>query len=192
MYLQGNPFFMELVYKTVSHPLQLRRILELQQLNLPNNISPQEKFKEGFVTVEHDYNLLQKMNSPFPHIIAVDNDIIIAYALVMLKELRKEIKVLKPMFNQIDKVLLKSGKSIRYFVMGQVCIDKAYRSKGIFYGLYNKMKEEMSENFEAIITEVDPENPRSLYAHLKQGFKILDSYKDEHGRPWELIIWDWS
>lgn len=182
---------MDIKYNTASNDDQLKAILQLQQDNLPKNISPHEKEKEGFVTVEHDFNLLKKLNSPYPHIIALEGNEVIGYALVMLPEFRNDIPILVPMFNQIDISLRKKNMNIKYFAMGQVCIAKSHRKLGLFYGLYDKMKNELSPYFDAVITEVDPLNQRSLHAHLKQGFEILESYRDEKGRPWELIIWEW-
>ena len=42
---------------------ELEQILDLQQRNLPKNISQEEREKEGFVTVEHDLDLLRAMNA---------------------------------------------------------------------------------------------------------------------------------
>lgn len=73
--------------------------------------------------------------------------------------------------------------------MGQVCIDKAYRKQGVFRGLYNKMSQALSDNYSAIITEVDQTNLRSLNAHLAIGFKKLYSYRSKN-QDWEILIWN--
>jgi len=65
---------------------------------------------------------------------------VIGYALCMLKEFKKEIEVLRPMFKQIDSILNKGGD---YIVMGQICIDKRFRKQGVFRGLYQFMKAQL-------------------------------------------------
>jgi predicted GNAT family N-acyltransferase len=170
-------------YKTVSTKKELEQILALQKTNLPNSLSSAEKKKEGFVTVHHGFDLLKRMNESCPHIIATRGMQVIGYTLCMHPKFGDEIEVLKSMFAEIENTS-KPFKS--FIIMGQVCVDKDYRKQGVFRELYNKMKETTSTEFEAIITEVDATNQRSLKAHYAIGFKTLSKYKGD-GRDWELI-----
>ena len=175
-------------YGVANTDNDLLQILDLQAINLPSNISEEEAQSQGFVTVHHDFDLLKKMNAPYPHIVARDSDRIIGYTLVMLRSFEKEIPVLIPMFQQIDAIIFDNKKlgNAKYFVMGQVCIDKAYRGRSIFAGLYNEMKKRMSPFFEYIITEVDKRNIRSLRAHEKVGFKNVLEYSTE--KDWVILL----
>lgn len=74
--------------------------------------------------------------------------------------------------------------------MGQICIDKQFRKQEIFRGMYHFMKQEMSSQYNMIITEVDVANTRSLNARYAVGFKLLQSYSSQ--QDWALISWDWS
>lgn len=179
---------------TVSHPSQIEQIQRLQQQNLPQNISPQEYQEQGFVTCEHTLGLLSQLNHPYPHVIAVDDDHLAGYALVMLASERNALEVLIPMFDRIDTLRWEDQpiNKITYFTMGQVCIDKQYRGQGLFYKLYDHMKEVMSPHFQLCITEVSSHNKRSLRAHANQGFQIIEKYNSPDGHPWEIIGWDWS
>ena len=87
------------------------------------------------------------------------------------------------MFKKIETVL---EKDINYMVMGQVCIAKLFRKKGIFRGLYSHMRKELKEKYQMIITEVDAENQRSLAAHYAIGFNDLLFYEASK-RKWHLI-----
>lgn len=162
---------------------ELGQILSLQKKNRPNALTEEEIAKEGFVTAVHTLDLLDRMNRVYPHIIAVEKDKVIGYALCMHPNFANEIDILKPMFEEINAILSRDQK---YMVMGQVCIDKAYRKMGIFQKLYEKMKEGIGTDFNCIITEVDALNTRSLNAHLSVGFKELKTYYS-HGRKWHLI-----
>lgn len=174
---------------------ELQQILALQAANLPQNISETELKKEGFVTVHHNFELLEAMNYPFPHIIAKDGDQVVAYALVMLRKFADKIPVLTSMFEMINESTFKE-KSVNdstYFAMGQVCIHKDYRGKGLFQNLYKTMQQHYSNDFQYIITEIAARNPRSLRAHSKVGFEDLKVFKDkEFGELWHLVIWDWQ
>ncbi len=172
-------------YTCVSTKEELEQILKLQKANLPTSISIKEKNIEGFVTVKHDMEILSNMNDIVPHILAKDESKVIGYALCMHPKFAERIAILKPLFSKIESLIKKETK---YIVMGQICIEKEYRKKGIFRKLYRKMKKSMAPDYSTIITQVDSVNTRSLQAHYTIGFKLLKSYKaDNHN--WELIIW---
>ena len=173
-----------ITYKKVTTTHELFQILELQEKNLPASISFEEKVIEGFLTVQHDFNLLNLMNDVCPHIIAKDGEQLVGYALCMHPKFENKIDLLKPMFREI-KNIIKPFKT--YVVMGQICVNKAYRRQGVFRNLYSKMQELTKTEFDCIITEVDITNRRSLQAHYAIGFKILSKYKS-NDRTWELIF----
>ncbi len=180
-------------YSKASTDLELRQILALQKANLPVNLSDAEIRSQGFVTVSHDFDLLAEMNAKSPHIIAKSGGEVIGYALVMLKSFRERIPILIPMFEQIDSIKY-NGKLMReidYFIMGQVCIAKEFRGKGVFNGLFEKMKFVMAPKYPAIVTEVAFRNARSMKAHAKVGFKTIKEYQSD-GEDWAIIAWDWS
>ena len=177
-----------IIYKRVETNQELHQILDLQHANIPSVISEDEKQQEGFVTVHHSFEILKAMDNKCPHIIAKSNGKVVGYALCMLKNFKEEIEVLKPMFQQID-ACLKQDET--YFVMGQICIDKAFRKRGIFHGMYAFMKQEMAPKYSMIITEVDEKNTRSLNAHYAVGFKLLRAYNTSQ-QNWILITWDWG
>lgn len=180
-------------FTTAQSRSDLQQILDLQQLNLPKNISKQEAKEQGFVTVHHDFETLEAMNNKYPHIIAKSQGQVIAYALVMLPEFRNKIPVLKPMFKKIDGLTYQNNllKDTPYFVMGQVCVDKDYRGKGIFSGLYQQMKKEMNLHFTYLITEIATRNTRSMRAHEKVGFETIHIFKDDT-EEWAIVAWDWN
>ncbi len=177
-----------ITYKRADSNEELNQILELQRANIPSVISEEESKTEGFVTVHHSFDILKAMNERCAHVIAKSSDKVVGYTLCMLKEFKTDIEVLKPMFGQIDACL---NNDETYVVMGQVCIDKAFRKQGIFRGLYEYMKQELRSDFDAIITEVDVANTRSLDAHYAIGFELLQSYQS-NGQDWALISFDLS
>lgn len=180
-----------ILYAIAESDADLYGILQLQRENLATAISREEALEEGFVTVEHNFALLKRMNTPYPHIIAKDADEVIGYTLVMLRDLRDEIPVLVPMFEQIDSIIYNEVplRVTRYFIMGQVCIAKEYRGQGVFPGLYQEMARRMAGSFDYIITEVSLRNQRSLRAHHKVGFETIREFRAEDGEEWAIVLW---
>ncbi|MBT8283379.1 MAG: N-acetyltransferase, partial [Muriicola sp.] len=112
-----------------------------------------------------------------------NGDRIVGYALCMHPDFKDEIPVLFSMFKIIEE---QSGIE-SFIVMGQICVAEDYRGKGVFRGLYLKMKEETSSFCDSIITEVDGRNTRSLEAHLAVGFRVIKKYQSD-GRDWYFIV----
>ena len=136
-------------------------ILKLQQQNLPHNISKEEATEQGFVTVEHSFDVLKRMNDVHLHVIAKHDGKVVGYALVMTKEFRNDIPVLISMFEMIDQLIYENEPlSVQnYFVMGQVCIAKDFRGLGIFDLLYNKLKEQLLLHFSFALLKL----PRAIF-----------------------------
>jgi len=63
------------IYKRAEAIEELNQILELQYANIPSVISREEKAKEGFVTVHHNFEVLKAMNDKCAHVIAVSKDL---------------------------------------------------------------------------------------------------------------------
>ena len=178
----------------VERDQQIYEILTLQSLNHKTSLSSKEIIDEGFVTCKHDFPLLKKMNYPCPHIIATFKGEVVGYCLVMSDDHRDELEVLQSMFKMIERQSI-DGQLIEskdYIAMGQVCIDKQHRRKGLFKKMYDHFREQLSIHYKYCITEVATSNVRSLQAHEAVGFKNLLSYKADDGKDWELIVWDWS
>tara|TARA_R100000935_G_scaffold38680_1_gene59951 strand:- start:56281 stop:56808 length:528 start_codon:yes stop_codon:yes gene_type:complete len=171
-----------ITYTLSTSDEELKQVLALQQRNLFASVSEEEQKTEGFVTVQHDFKLLKAMHTKCPHTLAKDGNKVVGYALSMHPGFGECIEVLQPMFEQLRLYPAYSN----FIVMGQVCIDKAYRKQGIFRNLYKTMQEHLLPDFTAIITEVDAKNSRSLHAHYAVGFEDLGKYATA-GKEWVLL-----
>lgn len=182
-----------LIFTTASTDQDLQQILALQQVNLSKNISTEESRSQGFVTVEHDFEILKAMNDACPHIIAKVDDQVVGYTLVMLEQFKNRIPILIPMFEKVNQLQWNNRiiGDLKYFIMGQVCIAKEWRGQGIFSGLYKQMKTALSDRFDCIITEIATRNTRSMRAHEKVGFEVLETYEGET-EEWAIVGWDWK
>ena len=180
-------------YTTATTQEELQQILDLQESNLSITVTQEEAQEQGFVTVHHNMEILSAMNQKYQHVIAKDGDQVVGYALVMLQEFSDEISVLSPMFTKINTLFFKNQAltDLSYFVMGQVCVAKGYRGQGVFNGLYQQMKKEMGSLFDCIVTEIATRNTRSMRAHEKIGFEVVDIFSTEK-EEWAIVAWDWT
>lgn len=179
--------------KLAETECELLQIIDLQNQNHFNNVSNEVKKKEGFVTVTHDIETLTTMNDQAPQIIAIENNKVVGYALVMLSSAKNLIPILTPMFETFESINYQNRKlnSYSYYAMGQVCVESSQRGKGVFQAMYAKHKEAYSEKFKICLTEVSSSNLRSMKAHQKVGFKTIHTFKDATDE-WNILLWDWS
>lgn len=183
-----------ITYTTVNSKSDLEGILTLQKSNLPQNLIKDEMQTQGFVTIEHTFDLLKKLNEQERHVIVKDHDTVIGYILAMTKYSKFDIPVLFPMFNAFDTVLYKDKKisAYNYILVGQVCVDKEYRGKGIFDNGYTAYKELYKGKYDFAITEIAYTNSRSLNAHKRIGFDEIHSYVGPDKTEWKVMLWDWK
>jgi hypothetical protein len=171
----------------------LQQILRLQKENLKESIDEAEMRSQGFVTIHHDADTLSQMHRLAPSVVIKDNDEVVAYALTMLRECRQLIPDLETMFALFDKLTWK-GKPLNdhsFYVMGQVCVAKAYRGQGLFDELFRYHKKIYQSRFNLFITEIATRNHRSLRAHERVGFKTIHIHRDELDE-WAVVGWDWN
>ncbi len=181
-------------YTTSKSTKELKGILELQKKNLRAQLSKEEAASQGFVFVKHNLKTLEKFNNIEEHLIAKENDKIIGYVLTMTKESRYDLAEIFPLFELFDKLKYK-GKIIsdcNYMLVGQVCVGKAYRGKGVFVKCYQAYQEYYSSKYDFTITEISKSNLRSRKAHKKIGFDEIYKYSDTEGGEWVVVLCDWK
>ncbi len=182
------------IYTTSKTEKDLIEILELQKSNLAINLTDDEIQSQGFVTVNHSYADLLKLNNIEQHIIAKDNDKVIAYLLSMTKKSQFDIPILIPMFDIFNEVVFanKPVSEYNYIVVGQVCIDKKYRGQGILDKCYFTYRSHFKDKYDFAITEIASTNLRSLNAHKRIGFKEIHKYKSADKTEWIIVLWNWD
>ncbi len=177
------------VASTIAH---LKGILALQKENLPEALATEEAKIEGFVTVDHSLEDLKKISGTWQHIIGLDEEKVISYALVMVAESKDDIPILAPFFPIIDDGIKRFYNNDSYIIMGQICVDKAYRKQGLFAAMYTRLMSQVNGSFDQLITIVATKNIRSMNAHKHVGFqemRISEKYQNE---DWRIIIYPLS
>jgi hypothetical protein len=178
---------------TVTNLNELHQIHQLNLKNLKSNVSQGEQQQEGFVTWAYPLELLEKMHQQAPSVIIKDGAAVAGYALTLMREARSFHKELELFLHSLETLEYKMKPLAQhsFYCMGQICIDKNYRGKGLVNALYQKHKELYSPEYDFILTEISPKNERSMNAHAKVGFQSIHRFHDAHGE-WDIMVWDWQ
>jgi len=172
---------------------ELQQIAALSKENLRFGLSPEEKESQGFITWEYTVESLQQMQAIAPSVIVKYNEQVVGYALTAFKEMVSFQPELVPMIEHLETLSFKDRpmKEYRYYIMGQVCIAKTHRGKGLFEKLYRHHKKVFQPRFEVLVTEVSTSNYRSGKAHRNTGFQTINTFRDAIDE-WDVIVWDWE
>lgn len=172
---------------TLANKADLKQILQLQQQNFRSSISADEASAQGFVTLSHTLEDLELMNQPHPHIVVKDGDRVVAFALFMMPEHNDRFPALTPLL-QASLPQTYKGKTIkdyRYFIMGQVCVDKDYRGHKLVDAMYQRMRSEAKDHFDLILTFIAKANTRSIRVHERCGWVSLPTSGDH---DWIAVV----
>lgn len=166
----------------VGSDRDLERILALQRRN-------REPTADGFVTVQHTLEILKEMHALMPSVIVRDGaDGLAGYALAMGRPARALLPILDPMFARLEG--LGALRRARWYVMGQVCVDEAWRGRGVFDALYAGHRAWYGDAYDVLVTEIATRNGRSIRAHARVGFEEIDRYRDATDE-WSVVAWRW-
>jgi predicted GNAT superfamily acetyltransferase len=176
----------------VQEEAELEAILALQAENLPARLSASEALEQGFVTVEHSLDALRRMHQAMPSVVARQDGRLAGYAMAMARECRQFVPILGPFFDTLERLSWggRPFSSVRFYVMGQICVAKASRGQGVVEALYAGHRQAYGARFELLVTEISARNPRSLRAHSRVGFQELHRYRDAVDE-WVVVGWDW-
>lgn len=176
-----------------STDLHFTQILNLQRLYHASTLSPDTQAREGFVFAEHSVALLRRMAEELPQAIALSDDGVIGYCLSMPVSLRAEIPSLTPMFDHFGQCTYRGVplSDLSFFVGGQVCVDRAYRGRGLLARLYEHVRLSAPAGYELCVTEIATRNQVSVRAHEKMGFEAISTYSDGQ-EDWVVVAWPLS
>jgi hypothetical protein len=176
----------------VQNIAELQEIITLQKQFLRGIKTHAEESDQGFLTVEHNLDTLTLMHEVAPSVIARNGIQLAGYALTMPRACGDLIPVLFSMFEVFTDITYDGKPMLDYnfYVMGQICVAKPFRGKGVFDLLYKTHQELYQPIFDFVVTEISTRNTRSIKAHQRVGFKPLHIHKDSLDE-WAVVIWDW-
>jgi ribosomal protein S18 acetylase RimI-like enzyme len=177
--------------KLVTNQAELEGVLALQQANLRKNISADEAESQGFLMAEYDLPFLELLHMTSPGIIAKDGEKVVGYSLVALPETARHHDLLADLVENIERCQFESKPIENYAIVAQLCVSKEYRGQDLVQKLYGGFRDHYANQYTYCITDVAQANQRSLKAHQKRGFHVIDTL-DYGGIGWNIVLWDWQ
>lgn len=167
-------------------------ILSLQEKNLYRNLNGLER-KKGFVTTPFTQGQIEEIIGQNGVFIAETTEgILIAYAFAGSWHYFEQWEIFNYMVSRFPTLSFKGNDitTANSFQYGPVCIDKAYRGKGVLNLLFEEMRLEFVKKYPFSITFINKMNLISEKAHVeKLGWEIIDHF-DFNGNSYLGLAFD--
>lgn len=171
----------------------LADISRLNEENLRSGLHPDVAKEQGFVTWRYEIDLLESMQAIAPHVICRSEGQLAGYALTALKEMAPVHRELALLLPQLDALEYKGSPlhSYSYYVMGQLCVAKPFRGRGVVEKMYEMHRKTFSKIYTQMVLTISTKNTRSIRVHERFGFEEIHHFADHHG-GWNVYVWDWT
>ncbi len=180
-----------LTLQLVTNLAEMEGVLALQQANLRKNITEAEAESQGFLMAEYDLAFLALLQGSSPGIIAKDGEKVVGYSLVALPDTACQHPLLADLVENIERCMFDGKPVENYAIVAQLCVSKDYRGQDLVQQLYGAFREYYASQYTYCVTDVAQANTRSLKAHQKRGFQVIDTL-NYGGIAWEIVLWDWN
>lgn len=163
-------------------------ILRLQDRYLFDNLSEAER-QQGFVTTPFTTDQLLHILGVGGLFLVLEQHILIGYAFAGSWDYFSQWPIFPFMCSRFPDLSF-LGKKINThnsFQYGPVCIDLAYRGKGILQLLFERLRLVMMQRYPLSITFINKLNLRSYQAHTKKlGWEVIDEFNFKGREYWGL------
>lgn len=165
------------------------QIQALQQVYHISSIREEDK-KNGFVTTLFTAEQLQELIEQENGISLVcDGDTVAGYAMAGSWDFWSKWPLFQQMIADLPNVTY-CGKTLNKqnsYQYGPVCIDTAYRGKGVLGSLFQYSTNQMSNRYPILITFINQVNERSFAAHTKKaGLEVIKTFSFNGNNYYEL------
>jgi hypothetical protein len=167
-------------------PRDLPSLLELQEANLLGNL-PTEQQKDGFLSAHFAAEQFAQMNREAAVVVAEDHGRIVGYACSAGVNFSRQFPILDAMIATFGRLTYLGTTLIdaRVCVYGPVCVDRAWRGRGVLRRVVARIKEELAGQFDVAAAFISKVNSRSVAAHVDGlGMTVLGDYAFGAGRYW--------
>ncbi|KAJ3028509.1 UNVERIFIED_CONTAM: hypothetical protein HDU68_001505 [Siphonaria sp. JEL0065] len=180
---------------TPSHVSQIHAIMVANQKTA---LDASVAAANGFLSIEFSLEYLTVMLKTTPPVIAISNsdgkEKVVGYALAVTKEVALSNEFLAEGIVYLESNGIYKGtqiKTLKYLVMGQICVADRFRGIGVVPVLYKTFAEEYRKRgYDVVCTEVARLNTRSFRAHQKAGWVVFGSMISAVGVTWDMILLD--
>lgn len=185
------------MYYRRAQPEDFEHIVALQNANLSWNLSTQQKH-QGFLSTAFTLEQFEEMDAGHGIAVCLKDSNLIGYLCAATVEFNRAFPLQSAMIQNLSTIFYQGKPLIahRLSLTTPVCIDRQYRSQGIFLGLCSQLIELAGPQFDIATAFISAANERSLQACGKvmevvgqfesheQVFTVL--IRDLKARPWEM------
>ncbi|HEY7316961.1 MAG TPA: N-acetyltransferase [Candidatus Binatia bacterium] len=150
-----------------AQPRDYSDILRLQSENFIGNLAEEQR-SEGFLSAEFSPIQVAKLAEDLGTTIATVDTQLAGFLCAFRNQFDHGSPVVAKMLDAYPLVRFEGQPLSSYnsYVYGPVCIDRAYRRRGLLRGLYKTQKQEIAGLFDVGVAFVSRSNPHSLSAHI--------------------------
>jgi len=164
-------------------------ILQLQEKNLVTNLKDDEK-KDGFVTTPFTIDQIRDLIQLQGVFIALDDNKVISYVMCASWQYWIQWPMFEYMASFLNTLEYK-GKKLTFensYQYGPICVDKEYRSSGVFENIFEFARKEMGKKYPILVTFINKINKRSYAAHVRKlGLEVITEFEYNNNNFYELV-----
>jgi GNAT superfamily N-acetyltransferase len=177
---------MEILTADLSHKAGIRALLRANHISA---IAEEDK-KDGFVTTQLTEEQLETLITHEKGItVAVDQGQVVAFAMAAPWSFWKAWPMFLVMLDKLEEAYLYDTRLTEEntYQYGPICVDKAYRGKGVFEKVFYASLASMAARFPVMTTFINKINHRSYAAHVRKGHMTEVSTFDFNGNHYALM-----
>jgi hypothetical protein len=158
---------MSIVQYRRAIPTDYPEIVRLNEANFIANLTVEER-EDGFLSAIFTEQQVAAMARDLGVTVAVVDTRIVGFLCAIRNEFDHGSEVVAKMIASYGHMEFEgvSLSSYRSYVYGPVCIDRAFRRRGLLRGLYEAHKQDLAGKFEIGVALVSRDNRHSLDAHI--------------------------
>lgn len=164
-------------------------VLALQEANLHATLTDAER-ADGFLSARFGPEQFAAMAAQVGVLVAAHGDGIAGYACASEVDYNRRVPLLAAMIDAFPRVHYRASTLDRAacFVYGPVCVERAWRGRGVLRGLVQALRQRTAGRFDCGVAFIAQDNPRSLAAHV-HGLGLIQAGGFEHdGRGYHLVV----
>lgn len=148
-------------------PHDYSAIVRLNSANYVANLTADER-QDGFLSAVFTMAQTAAMAEDLGTTVAIVDGVLAGFLCAFRNDFDHGSPVVAKMIESYDRMWFEGKLLSQYntYAYGPVCIDRAYRRKGLLRGLYEAQKQELAGKFEVGVALIARTNPHSMQAHV--------------------------
>jgi hypothetical protein len=168
----------------------LPRILALQEANLLANLDAEQRSR-GFLSARFSAQQFAHLARDVALIVAAEDAHLAGYMCAPSIAFNREVALLAAMIDTFPHTpfLGRPLAAQRCVIYGPVCVDSAYRGRGVLRGMYDTLRREIAGDYDAGVLFISRDNERSLAAHAQGlGMQLIGDFSFAERGYWILAF----